>query len=99
MRFALALQVKWTPILRRRKGCVLGKPEGPHISVKVTVIKIVPNISIRIAPGSVDLVCLSEMVFTGGYSNLYLFDSTIPSSLSHPMIRLRRLRLPERRLD
>lgn len=98
MRFALTLQVKWTQILRRRKDCALGKLKGSSYIREGHHHKTVPNISIRIAPGSVDLVCLSEMVFTGGYSSLYQFDSTIPSLRSHPTTHLHRLRLPERRL-
>lgn len=45
---------------------------SPHIPVKVTLSEICSGLLYpkRIAPGSVDLVCLSEMVFTGGYSSL-----------------------------
>jgi len=60
---------------------------GPHIPVKAIVSKTVPNIPIRIAPGSVDLVCLSEMVFTGGYPNLYPVRSDDPElTLSSPQL-------------
>ena len=59
-------------------------PRSHHLSVKVVVSETVPDISERIAPGSVDLVCLSEMVFTGEHPSPYLLEPTIPNLWSHP---------------
>jgi hypothetical protein len=65
--------------LRRQRGCALGKLKESPIPAETIVSETVLDDLKRIAPGSVDLVCLSEMVFTGGYTNLNRFK-LLPSS-------------------